>query len=255
MQTTRSATPVGRVPRIIVLGALVLGMLLLAGAGYAAWREIAFRRIAVETDGRVVEMLRGSGSRDRDGRSSVTYRPVFVFALPDGKQVRAEGSVASNPPCCSVGDRVRVRYDPTRPDRAAITGFVESWLVTAILGGMGVVFAGVGLVLRRVMGGRAPAAAPPANATVFAVPLAGLRREQTAQGPRWFIQARWTDPRSGVARLFESEPLPFDPVPQMRDMTMVQLRFDPGQPDAPHWIDLSFLRPPDDDATVVMRRG
>jgi hypothetical protein len=73
-------------------------------------------------------------------------------------------------------------------------------------------------------------------------------------GPRWVIQARWTDPRSGVARLFESEPLPFDPVPQMRDMTMVQVRFDPSRPDDPYWMDLSFLRAPDDDATVVMRR-
>jgi hypothetical protein len=156
-----------------------------------------------------------------------------------------------------VGDRVRVRYDPAQPARAAMTGFTQSWLVTAILGGMGVVFVGVGLAVWRLMAGRAPAspgAAAPAGAMVHAVPLAGLRREAGRDGPRWFIQARWTDPRSGVARLFESEPLPFDPVPQMRDMTMVQVRFDPSRPDDPYWMDLSFLRAPDDDATVVMRR-
>jgi hypothetical protein len=258
MQTTTTVTTTGRVPRWIVLGLLLLGLLLLAGGTYAAWREIAFRRVAVETDGRVVEMLRSTGSRDRDGRTSVTYRPVFTFALPDGKLVRVEASVSSDPPCCRVGDRVRVRYDPARPERAAMTGFVESWLVTTILGGMGAVFGGIGLVLLRVTGGRRAAASTEAqgmNAMTFAVPLAGLRREAGPDGPRWVIQARWADPRSGVTRLFESEPLAFDPVPQMRDMTMVQVRFDPGRPDTPYWMDLSFLRATDDDATVVMRRG
>jgi len=89
----------------------------------------------------------------------------------------------------------------------------------------------------------------------FSVPLAGLRRIDTPGGPRWILQARWADPRSGVQRLFESEPLPFDPVPQMRQMNAVQVSFDPSMPEGPSWMDLSFLREPDADATVVQRRG
>ncbi|MBR0671854.1 DUF3592 domain-containing protein [Neoroseomonas soli] len=268
MQITYSTTTVrsgGRVGRIVPWILLVVGLGLLAGSGFAIWSEMKFRGIAVETDGRVVEML-ASTSRDRDGRTSRTYRPVFTFALPSGKQIRVEGSVASNPPCCTVGEAIRVRYDPARPEHAAMTGFMESWFVGTLLGGMGVVFTLVGVATRRVFGRRGVAAMPgmpPAavgSAMGFAVPLAGLRREQTPQGPRWMVQARWQDPRSGVQRLFEGEPLPFDPVPQMRQMTTVQVQFDPSAPDGPYWMDLSFLQLPgtDTDATIVagpVRRG
>jgi hypothetical protein len=122
---------------------------------------------------------------------------------------------------------------------------------------MGLVFAVVGLGVRRVARPGAGAvalpiqAAAPPRAMTFAVPLAGLRRE----AGHWFVQARWADPRSGVQRVFESEPLPFDPVPQMRSMTSVQVAFDPSVPDGPYQMDLSFLREPDDDATIVARRG
>jgi hypothetical protein len=245
----------GAASRIIALLLLALGLPLMLGAGYAVWSEIAFRRIAVETDGRVVEMIRELGSSSNSGRRSVTYRPVFVFSPDGGKEVRAEGTFASNPPCCSVGERVRVRYDPARPESAAMVSFVQSWLVAMILGGIGVVFTGIGLAMRRV--GRSPGAAVPAAAQApspmtFAVPLVGLRRDG---GMRWVLQARWADPRSGVQRLFESEPLPFDPVPQMRGMSAVNIAFDPGQPEGPYWMDLTFLREPDADATVVQRRG
>jgi hypothetical protein len=252
---TRTSRLSGRAARIIALLLLALSLPLLLGAGYAVWSELAFRRIAVETDGRVVEMIREVGSSSNSGRRTATYRPVFVFSPEGGKEVRAQGSFASNPPCCSVGERVRVRYDPARPESAAMVGFMQSWLVAMILGGIGVVFAGIGLAMRRVgptQGAVVPAAAPAQNTMTFAVPLVGLRRDG---GMRWVLQARWADPRSGVQRLFESEPLPFDPVPQMRGMSAVNIAFDPGQPDGPYWMDLSFLREPDADATVVQRRG
>lgn len=263
MQVTYRATTVStgrRAPRIIGSLLLLIGVGLVVGAGFAIWSEIRFRRIAVETDGRVVEML-SSTSRDRNGSTSRTYRPVFAFNLPNGKEIRVEGTVSSNPPCCTVGEAVRVRYDPARPEHAAMTGFMESWFVATLLGGMGVAFTGFGTMALRVFGRRGQAAAiAAASVPSFAVPLAGLRREQTYQGPRWIVQARWADPRSGVQRLFESEPLPFDPVPQMRQMSTVQVQFDPSVPDGPYWMDLTFLQAPGGaaDATIVsgpVRRG
>lgn len=262
--TTRSIARPGRGVRIIPWILTLVGLGLLVGAGFAARSELSFRGIAVETDGRVVRMI---AETDRsNGRTSRTYRPVFAFNLPDGKEIRAEGGVASNPPCCSVGDRVRVRYDPANPSRAQMTGFMESWLVTAILGGIGIIFTGAGLAVRRVVSrfavtqGVAGAPVPRGNVMTFAVPLAGLRRDMTPQGMRWTLQARWQDPRSGVQRLFEGPPLPFDPVPQMRQMSAVNIQFDPGDPNGPYAMDLSFLVPPaggGDAATVVgpIRRG
>lgn len=229
---------------------LGIGLLLLAGAGYAAWREIEFRRGAVETDGVVVGLAERT-SHDRDGRTSRTYAPIFTFALPDGSRRRAESGVSSNPPCCAVGERIRVRYRPEAPERAYRVGFLESWLLATMLGGVGLVLAGTGIataiLLRRgvaVVAGAPPGwtpgpMAPPGMVTV-AAPLVGLRREPGA----WILQAGWTDPRNGARRLFESPALPFDPVPQMRHMTSVNVTFDPDLPNGAHAMDLSFLRAP-----------
>jgi hypothetical protein len=241
--------------RILWVLFLLLGAGLLAGSGYAAWREVEFRRGAVETDGLVVEMLAGS-SRHSTGRTSRTYTPVFVFSLPDGTKRRVEGGVASNPPCCAVGDTVRVRYRPEAPEHAQMAGFMESWFVATLLGGMGAVFALVGFAVMGAGRRRGVVAVPggpvaaPARAMTFAVPLVGLRRDAAG----WVLQARWSDPRSGVQRLFESMPIPFDPVPQMRTMNSVNVAFDPGDPNGAYAMDLSFLVPPAAPVSAV-RRG
>jgi hypothetical protein len=243
---------------------LLVGLGLIAGAGIAVWLELAFRERAVETDGRIVEMIRET-TRDRDGGSSTNWTPVFAYRLPDGREVRVTASFSSSPPCCKVGDAVRVRYDPADPARARMTGFLSSWLLPTILGGMGSVFTLLGLVLPRMLrgsatlaaaGGAFGEAAPPAGSANVEVPLVGLRRA----GEAYILQARWTDPRSGAQRLFESPPIPFDPVPQMRHMDRVRVAFDPSLPDGPYRMDLSFLRDPrgGEDATMMAgppRRG
>lgn len=263
--------------RILPVIIMALGLALLVGSGFAIRSELKFRDGAIETDGRVVEMMSRT-SRDSDRSTSRTYAPVFTFALPNGKLQRAEGSVWSNPPCCTVGETVRVRYRPEAPERAQMTGFMESWFVATLLGGMGLVFTLVGWAVRG-LGRRGGAVAPaglvmagsalpgggmmapvaaPANVMTFAVPLVGLRRDHGPAGPAWILQARWSDPRSGMQRLFESMPIPFDPVPQMRSMSAVQVSFDPGDPNGAYLMDLSFLVPPGQQAAAPagpVRRG
>lgn len=140
-----------RLVRVLPWVFLAIGLLLLGGAGFAAWSEVGFRAVAAETDGRVVE-LRPSTSRDRDGRVSTTYAAVFTFTLPDDRVIRVTPGSSSNPPCCSMGEVVRVRYDPERPERAQIVGFLSSWLVTLILGVLGMVFTGAGFGARLLLG-------------------------------------------------------------------------------------------------------
>jgi len=221
---------------------LLPGLGLLAGAGFAAWQEIDFRRGAVEVEGRIVAMRATS---DSDGDR--VWTPVFAFKLPDGREVRVAGSYASSPPCCRVGDAVRVRYDPAHPERAAMEGFMSSWFLATLLGGLGVVFTGVGLLLRRLLRRvGATGGASVAGLVTVAVParLAGLRQVQGPQGRGWVVQARGIDPRSGAERLYESEPLPFDPTPQMMRMTSVTVAVQPLLGPEADRMDLSFLRDP-----------
>ncbi|WP_198377752.1 DUF3592 domain-containing protein [Neoroseomonas rubea] len=232
-------------PRWLAWMFLLFGLGSAAGAGVAVSRELAFRQRAVETEGRIVQMIQRAGSSS-SGNRSANWTPVFAFRLPDGKEVRVEAGFSSSPPCCAVGDRVTVRYEPGDPSNAQMAGFLSSWLLASILGGIGASFllAG-GLVMRFAGRGGAAAAdgaalAAPPGVMTFQVPLIGLRRD----GPTYILQARWADPRSGVERFFESVPIPFDPVPQMRQMDSVAISFDPSQPDGPYLMDLSFLRAP-----------
>ena len=240
MGTRRAPGP----PRWLAWLFLLVGFGAAAGAGVAVWLELDFRGRSAETEGRIVQMLQRS-SNSSSGSRSASWTPVFAFRTPDGREVRVEAGFSSSPPCCAVGDRVMVRYDPADPSSAQMTGFLSSWLVATILGGMGAVFLLVGGLVMRFAGRGgavvvAPDAAAPPGVMTFQVPLVGLRRD----GAAYILQARWADPRSGVARFFESLPIPFDPVPQMRRMDSVAISFDPSQPDGPYMMDLSFLQAP-----------
>jgi Protein of unknown function (DUF3592) len=45
------------------------------------------------------------------------------------------------------GERVKVRYETQNPANAKIAGFWELWGLTAVLGGFGVVFVFVGIII------------------------------------------------------------------------------------------------------------
>jgi hypothetical protein len=257
MGTRRAPGP----PRWLGWLFLVLGLLFAAGAGGVVWFEMKFRERSVEVEGRIVQMIQRA-SNSSGGSRSLSWTPVFAFRLPDGKEVRVEASFSSSPPCCAVGDRVTVRYDPADPVGARMAGFMSDWFLITVFGGMAAVFLLLGCLLLRfaARGGTVVAAPPtpggfagqpmsppaagqaalPPGVATFQVPLIGLRRE----GAAWILQARWDDTARGVARFFESVPIPFDPVPQMRRMDSVAISFDPSQPDGPYMMDLSFLRAP-----------
>ncbi|HWT09041.1 MAG TPA: DUF3592 domain-containing protein [Roseomonas sp.] len=244
--------------RLIVLGLVAL---LWGFALRDAWREVAFQRIAVETEGSIVALTEHR-TRERDGRWSVSYFPVFQYTLPDGTVLQRRARAGGNPPSHAVGEAVRVRYDPARPAEAEIVSFMQTWFFSVLLGGVGALIGLVGLFVgymtRDEAHGRAASMRPglpdepAAPAPKLSVPasLAGLRREDSPDGPRWIVQARWHPPAQAAPVLFESAPLPFDPTPQMKDMSTVQVRLGSGTPNGLYAMDLSFLRMPDGQAAL-----
>jgi len=235
-----TARPSGRLMRIVAWVLLGLAPCLLGGAVLARRSETAFRARAAEADGEVVAMRRVE-SRDRDGRLSVTWRPVFRFVAQDGATHQVESGTSSSPPAYRVGEAVRLRYDPARPERAAIIGDWGSWLWVAVPGILGAGFGAFG-VLGLLQARRSDRVA--ARGAWHELPIAGVRHYVTADEdrlPRWVVQARWMD-AAGRPHLFESEPLEFDPVPWLGSARTVRVFFDPAQPRADHAMDLGFLR-------------
>ena len=92
----------------VSLGLIALGVFFLL-------RTIAFLRRAVATEGTVVDMHASSGEH------GPTYAPIVEYRRPDGQTQRFQEEGSSSHPGVSVGDRVPVKFDPERPERAAST--------------------------------------------------------------------------------------------------------------------------------------
>jgi hypothetical protein len=137
---------------------VVLWPLAFVGAGVVcgvvcvvAWvRMRAFLSRAQRVPGVVTELIRSysssSGSGSGGSSGGYTYRPVFQFRTYDGRDVRVESSVGSNPPSARPGQQVNVLYDPMRPEHARLDTFTQrGGLVVLIMLVFTVVFTAVGV--------------------------------------------------------------------------------------------------------------
>ncbi len=105
-----------------------------------------FLASAVETTGTVVA-LNEESSNDTDSVTGTTYRPVIGFRIDAARAFTFESMVHSNPPLYRVGDTVPVLYNPLDPNQARIRSFTYLRLLPILLGGLGVLFSGLGLGL------------------------------------------------------------------------------------------------------------
>ena len=115
----------------------IIGLGLLVPAlwfGYESW---AYLQSAQSTPGTVIA-LDWSGDSDSSGA-----RPVVRYEVR-GEPYQITGSVISSPPAYAVGDSVRVLYPPGQAKAAQIESWFDFWFLPALLGGMGLLFGGIG---------------------------------------------------------------------------------------------------------------
>jgi hypothetical protein len=79
--------------------------------------------------------------------TGTSYMPVVEFTGADGEKRKFTDSMASDPPGYEVGETVPVKYDPADPEDARIAKRFRLWFAPALLGGMGVTFLIVGVIL------------------------------------------------------------------------------------------------------------
>jgi hypothetical protein len=75
------------------------------------------------------------------------YAPVFQFKTLSGESIQVAEMIYSNPPQFQAGQVVDVLYDPQNPKRARINKGSSLYFVPLLLGGMGLLFFGIGVVL------------------------------------------------------------------------------------------------------------
>jgi hypothetical protein len=118
----------------------VIGPCALVFSIVSIFRTRNFIRRSSEVSGKVIRLER-SKTRDRYGYE---YAPVFSFTTAEGKSCTVTSDVSSSPPGFSIGESVRVRYDPVNPENARIHTFFQTWGIAVISGIVGLAFIGVG---------------------------------------------------------------------------------------------------------------
>jgi len=220
---------------IIFLG---VGVLMLFGA-LALWNKTrGFLARAHQASGTVVELIE---VRDKEGSS--TWKPVVAFTASDGRKTRFTDSVSSRPAAYDVGEAVTVLYLPGEAGEAHIKGFSSLWLGTTILGGLGVIFSGIGAgIVFAMRAGEKKKHYLLAYGNAIETELQGVDRntsiEVNGQHP-WRISSQWLDPKTQMVRIFHSENLWFDPSSFIKRKKVTVL-LDPGNPKRYH-MDISFL--------------
>jgi len=128
---------------------ILLGLGMLGGGFYAYWQEKQFDKIAVSTSGTVIDFAQRRGyvrnNQDSRSRAVIYYHPVVQFTDQQGKSQEFNTSEGSTSPKYRRGDKVTVLYEPDNPEFAVIDDWGR-YLITMILGGIGVVFTLFGIL-------------------------------------------------------------------------------------------------------------
>lgn len=127
----------------ILVGVLffVLGIAMLIGGVVSFVKKRRELANSISTSGVVTELVRVTGQR------SYLYVPVVQFETASKQAVSFQSSVGGMPARHSVGQQVKVVYDPGNPQKAEIDSAMSLWLVPSCMLGMGLVFTLLGLCL------------------------------------------------------------------------------------------------------------
>lgn len=121
------------------LFAILIGMACLVGGVKAVLALRKRRAVSVGASGVVVELQK----RVFKAGSAGVYCPVVDFATASGETIRVETSQGTMPASHTVGQTVKVVYDPSAPQGAEIESGLSNWLVPGCLfafGALGLFF-------------------------------------------------------------------------------------------------------------------
>ena len=127
-----------------IVFSLVGGLLALIGV-FLFIRTRIFIGKAQEAKGTVIQMVYGRTSSSSG--SGGGYAPVYQFRTLDGQTIVIQDSLSSNPPQFQVGQEIDVLYESGNPQKARINKWMNLYFVPVLLGGMGLIFGGVGIAI------------------------------------------------------------------------------------------------------------
>ncbi|GAB2561438.1 DUF3592 domain-containing protein [Spirosoma aerophilum] len=128
---------------LLFLGVFALVGIGLLGGSYYSWQYTQrIMKAGVEAKGVVIDTRY---SRDKNGRTTSAQAPVVQFVTAEGKPVTYYSQTYTTPASFDVGETVTLWYMPEKPQEDVILDGMTTWILPAVLGGMGVIFSLIGL--------------------------------------------------------------------------------------------------------------
>lgn len=226
----------------------IIGSVLTAIAILGYVNTQSFLETSTVAQGTVVDLVMTKSDRSSSSSgvsirtTSNSYAPIVEFMADNGRTYSFTSSVSTSPPAYSIGEKVEILYDESDPNEALINSFFFVWGGVLILGGLGFLFATVGL-------------------TMFAIGLFKGRNKQrlmetgvrittrfhsTQLNPGlavngrnpYQIRSEWKNPRTAQMHIFDSDNIWFDPTDHIPDEITVYIEHDNPKK---YYVDLSFL--------------
>lgn len=133
-----------KLPIVLFVSVVVAGLLVLGLGLYELGSTAAFLTRAEQTDARFV----GAAARRGGNHGGTFLYPRFEFRTADGRSITFTSSSGSTDQPYSDGERVKIIYDPRRPEDARLMSFLTLWITPTLLCAAGLVLSGGAVLVR-----------------------------------------------------------------------------------------------------------
>ncbi len=146
--------PVQSTVTLIGAAFALFGLVFVTIGGAIARSAARFRRHAGRTTGTIVALRMRHSSSSSGAISGPYFLPTVAFTTRDGREIRAEAAVGSNPPPGRVGRTVGVLYDPDQPERFRVDTLLgRGGCIPVVFIVIGIGFVGIGALMLSIASG------------------------------------------------------------------------------------------------------
>jgi hypothetical protein len=219
--------------KIISLFVALMGSIFLVLTVPGIVRSIQLKKSGASAESTVI-----SSERIRNSKGPSTYKVKVSFNVSDGNAVSAEARKRNS---VSVGDKVKIYYDPATPQRIDFGDSIGYDMRGAVVGGLFLLL-GIFLFIKDLISGNARSKLISSGMKIAAEFVSIERDERFRAGDNnpWIIKCRWVDNGNNQEYFFMSKTYTIDPAPYLNGRYKIDVFVNPADP-SKYYMDTSFM--------------
>jgi hypothetical protein len=201
--------------------------------------DINFKSRAVLTDATVTGMMHNPFHIR--GTNNNSYAPTVSYISRDGKNHTCDTKSYNYPPAYTVGDKVKVYYDPAKPDYARLENSLGKSTILIAIGAVSCIL----LIIIYILSVRREKASKKLTQTgiKIAADIVSAANDETpvVMGKRpYIIKCQWQQNQTNTIFTFKSKYIYYNPAKYLGERKQLDIFIDPDNPKK-YFMDISFL--------------